>query len=229
MGIWKRISNLFRSNVNAAIDRVADPEKEIEQLIRDMEEELLEERKGLRDQLAQAKILERKVKDSEDRLRKMQDHARMAVQQGNDALARDILRRLQEAEGPHHQLAGHYQNQMGLVEQETAKLRANEQKFYQIKARKESIKAQARMQKKQINTPGETAFDRFDQLVEQIEMNEHQAAAWAEVQSLQPQTQYVLSTTTDATGNPALPGAISTQDMEIEQRLRALKESTGRS
>lgn len=231
MGIWQRISNLFRSNINAAIDRVADPEKEIEQLILDMEEELLGERKELRDQLAQGKLLEKRVQESAANLKKLQDHARLAVQQGKDDLARDILRRLQEMEIPHQQMLQHYQTQMAAVEQSTAKLRGNEQKFYQIKARKESIKAQARMQKKQLSTPAGSAFDRFDQLAEQIEMNEHQAAAWNEVHALQPQTQYVLSTTTDPVTGHALTDQqqpVSMKDLEVEQRLQALKAAAGK-
>jgi phage shock protein A len=38
MGIFDRISNLVRANVNDLLDRAEDPEKMLEQILRDMQE-----------------------------------------------------------------------------------------------------------------------------------------------------------------------------------------------
>lgn len=40
MGVFDRISRLVRANVNDALDNAEDPEKMLEQLIRDMTDEI---------------------------------------------------------------------------------------------------------------------------------------------------------------------------------------------
>jgi len=52
MGIFDRVSRLLRANVNDALDNAEDPEKMLDQLIRDMTEELRGARSGRRDDRA---------------------------------------------------------------------------------------------------------------------------------------------------------------------------------
>ena len=52
MSILGRFSNLIKSNLNAAVDKLSDPAKEVDLLIEEMEEELKKLRLELRDQLA---------------------------------------------------------------------------------------------------------------------------------------------------------------------------------
>ena len=40
MGIFKRLSDLLKSNINDLIDKAEDPEKMVKQIIIDMQEEL---------------------------------------------------------------------------------------------------------------------------------------------------------------------------------------------
>ena len=42
MGIFSRISTLFKAEANAAIDKMEDPEKVLNQTIRDMQAQLTE-------------------------------------------------------------------------------------------------------------------------------------------------------------------------------------------
>jgi len=54
MSILGRFSNLIKSNLNAAVDKLSDPAKEVDLLIEEMEEELKKLRLELRDQLGLA-------------------------------------------------------------------------------------------------------------------------------------------------------------------------------
>ena len=57
MGVFDRISRLVRANVNDALDNAEDPEKMLEQLIRDMTEEIRQARGQVATMIAQEKEL----------------------------------------------------------------------------------------------------------------------------------------------------------------------------
>ena len=57
MGVFDRISRLMRANVNDALDNAEDPEKMLQQLIRDMTEEIRQARGQVAAMIAQEKEL----------------------------------------------------------------------------------------------------------------------------------------------------------------------------
>ena len=57
MGIFDRISRLLRANVNDALDKAEDPEKMLDQLVRDMAEEIRRARGQVAAMIAQEKEL----------------------------------------------------------------------------------------------------------------------------------------------------------------------------
>ena len=57
MGIFDRVSRLVRANVNDALDGAEDPEKMLQQLIRDMEVEIRQARGQVANMIAQEKEL----------------------------------------------------------------------------------------------------------------------------------------------------------------------------
>lgn len=224
MNIFRRISQLLRSNVNSAVDKMVDPSKHIEQLIRDMEEEQRRARIELRDQVTQAKLNEKRADECERNVKRFQEHAQRAVQAGDDALALEALRRLQDAEqrlaDAENALASQSQQVAGMANH----IRENDRKLFQIKARKETIKAQLRMQKQEFSGTG-TAFDRFDEMASQIEMSELRAEATMEVAAMDLSSQERML---EEKFTRQLPGESSIAKSELEQRLQALKANLAR-
>src|SRR5689334_21006967 len=98
MKLLDRLANLVRSNLNAAIDTLSDPAKEIDLLVEQMEAEVKRGRIELRDHMAQEKLGQKKAEEAYRNVRRWHEHAERAVAAGDDDLAKEALRRQGEAE-----------------------------------------------------------------------------------------------------------------------------------
>lgn len=182
MSLLSRIGNLFKSNLNAAIDSLSDPAKEIDLLVAEMEDEAKKARLSLRDCLAREKMAQKKVDEAFRNVQRWQEHAERAVTAGDDDLAREALRRRDDAERQLEDAERALAEQAQVVARMTEQLRRNDAKIAEIKSRKETLKARARQSKQALNPEGD-AFTRFDALVNDLEFKEHQAEAMAEIAS----------------------------------------------
>lgn len=222
MKILDRLSNLIRSNVNAAIDGLSDPGKEIDLLIEQMEDEAKKARIAVRDQIVQEKRCQKRVDEIYRGVQKWQEHAERAVHAGDDELAREALRRKDEVEKQLEEAEKVLAEQSHQVARMTAQLKQNDEKIADIKRRKGMLKERARQSRKAIAREGEgDAFSRFDELVSQIEMNEHQAAAMAELAAEPMQQDRDVQTAERF--DRLLAGAKSEKDRELDDRLAELK------
>lgn len=207
MSILSRLSNLLKSNLNAAVDKLSDPAKEIDLLITEMEDELGKLRIELRDQLVREKLGQKKVDEEYRSVQKWQDHAERAVQAGDDELAKEALKRLADAEKKLQAAEAAHAEHSKLTAKLLADLRAGETKLTEIKGKRETLKARAREAQKQTGGGEGSAFDRFSNLVSEIEDKERQAEAMAEL-------------------NPELGAANQTnRDRETEARFDRLLQS----
>ena len=68
MGILGRLSSLIKSNVNDVIDSMQDPAKEIDQMVRDMEDSARQARTEVAQCLGEEKRLQKRVADLEAQL-----------------------------------------------------------------------------------------------------------------------------------------------------------------
>ena len=98
MSILGRLSNLIKSNLNSAVDKLSDPAKEVDLLITEMEEELVKLRGELRDALVQEKLAQKRVDEAYRNVQKWQEHAERAVRAGEDDLAKEALMRQADGE-----------------------------------------------------------------------------------------------------------------------------------
>ena len=109
------------------------------------------------------------------------------------------------------------------VQKLTDDLKSGDQKLQEIKSRKESLKSRARAAK-QSSSPDGTAMDRFTRLVAEIETQEEQAAAMAElVPELGAQRQDDRDRATEERFNRLLGPGKDGKESDIESRLAALK------
>jgi phage shock protein A len=97
-GIMDRIARLVRANVNDLIDRAEDPEKMIDQILREMQESIVMARAQVAAMIAQEKELELDANETKKLAEEWGRKAERAVVAGKDDLAREALRRKRDNE-----------------------------------------------------------------------------------------------------------------------------------
>lgn len=90
-GILGRFKDIMSANINALLDKAEDPEKMIDQYLRNMERDLASVKAETAAVMAEDSAMKRKVIECEEEVRKMEDYARKALQAGNEADARLFL------------------------------------------------------------------------------------------------------------------------------------------
>ena len=97
-GIMDRVARLVRANVNDLIDRAEDPEKMIDQLLREMQDSIVMARAQVASMIAQEKELELDANETKKLADEWGRKAERAVVAGKDDLAREALRRKRDNE-----------------------------------------------------------------------------------------------------------------------------------
>jgi phage shock protein A len=171
MGILGRVSRLIKSNVNDAIDSMQDPAKEIDQMVRDMEDSSRQARAEVAQCLAEEKRQAKRVETLTAEAATWEEHASRAVQAGDDALAKEALRRKAEKDADRLEAEKALQDQRVYVDQLTAGLKALEARLKDVKLRQGTLREKARANKRGA-TPGSartSAFEDFDRMADKIE------------------------------------------------------------
>ncbi len=93
MSILTRISTLINANINAMIDAAEDPEKMVEEYLRQMQSELTEARAATAMAMADETRLRSQYEQSKSQADDWQQKAELAVQHDDDELAKEALTR----------------------------------------------------------------------------------------------------------------------------------------
>ena len=93
MGVFDRISRIIRSNISDLLDRAEDPEKILQQIVVDMKQDLREAKLQVASAIRDQKKLEYRFHESLDMADRWEKRAISAVEEGNDTLAKEALRR----------------------------------------------------------------------------------------------------------------------------------------
>lgn len=91
MNILQRISKLISANVNHMLDAAEDPEVMVKQLIRDMEESIIELRRETVKAIGQQKQLEKKIEMTRGQAEVLEKKAAAALESGDEEFARKII------------------------------------------------------------------------------------------------------------------------------------------
>jgi phage shock protein A len=188
MGILDRVSQLLRANVNDMLDRAEDPEKMINQILRDMQENIGEARQAVASMIAQEKELEIDLAQTRKLSSEWQSKAERAVGAGKDDLAREALRRKKDND----ENAAVYEQQLAVQEQAVEKLKSQlqalEAKYQSTLSQRDSLitrQRRAEAQKKvagqlQTFSPMDPSAD-LERMERKIRGSEAQAAAQIEM------------------------------------------------
>lgn len=188
MGIFSRLATLIKSNINDLISRSEDPEKMLDQILIDMNEQLVEARKQVALSIADEKRLEKQAAEQAAKASEWERRAMLAVRANDENLAKEALARKKEYEALREQFHDQWQKQKQGVEQLKLALRALNTKIEEAKrkktlliARKKRAEAQKAIQETMSGLKNASAFEAFDRMAGKIERMEAEAEAAAEL------------------------------------------------
>ena len=84
MGVITRFKDIMAANFNALLDRCEDPEKMIDQYLRNLEQDFAKVKAETAAIMAEEKSAKRKLDECDAEITKMADYAKKAVTAGND-------------------------------------------------------------------------------------------------------------------------------------------------
>ncbi|WP_027438912.1 PspA/IM30 family protein [Lachnospira multipara] len=95
MGILTRFKDIMSANINALLDKAEDPEKMIDQYLRNLEKDLGEVKAETASVMAEETRAKRELEECKQQIDKMQEYAQKALLAGNEADARAFLEKKQ--------------------------------------------------------------------------------------------------------------------------------------
>ncbi len=96
MSLLDRVSTLLRANLNDLVEKAEDPERMLKQVVLDMENQLMQVKTQVAIAIADQHLLEKKKAEHEQQAAEWRRKAELAVQKGQDDLARAALERASE-------------------------------------------------------------------------------------------------------------------------------------
>ena len=91
MGFFNRISTIFKANVNAALDTAEDPEKMLNQITTEMQEQLVKVKQQVAVAIANEKRLQKDYENEREQADRWEQKATLALQKDNEDLAKRIV------------------------------------------------------------------------------------------------------------------------------------------
>ena len=95
-GIMKRFGDIMSANLNALLDKAEDPEKMVDQYLRNLESDLGKVKAETAAVMAEETKCKRQLDECNEEIAKMQRYAEKAIVVGNDNDARQFLEKKQE-------------------------------------------------------------------------------------------------------------------------------------
>ena len=91
MGVLSRFKDIMASNINALLDKAEDPEKMVDQCIRNLNADIGKVKSETAAVMADEQRAKRELDENTAQINKMAEYAKKAVAQGNDDDARQFL------------------------------------------------------------------------------------------------------------------------------------------
>ncbi|WP_234124548.1 PspA/IM30 family protein [Clostridium hydrogenum] len=110
MGVFKRISNMMRAKVNDTLDEMENPIELLDQKIRDMEESLNTAKVSSAQILGNVHEIEKKMEKAKLESADFDAKVKLAVQKGNDDLAKRALQKKLDADKQYESLSKSYED-----------------------------------------------------------------------------------------------------------------------
>jgi len=228
MGIFSRLRTLIASNVNDLIGKAEKPEKMLNQLIIEMNEQLIESKKAVAMAIADEKKLEREKDNQYAQSKEWERKAMLAVTNGKDDLAKEALLRKQEYDTAAVEYQKQWETQKTSVDQLKESLRELQNKIEEAQRKKNLLIARAKRAEAQqkiqdtISTVSgnRSAFEAFDRMAAKVDQMEAMADASKELDNFSKtaslERQFKELEKSDSTADLML--------LELKEKMKALPE-----
>jgi phage shock protein A len=144
MALLERVSTLIRANINDLVDKAEDPEKMIKQVILDMQNQLLQVKTQVAISIADQHVLEKRFQENEENERQWRRRAELAVDKGDDQLARAAIERAMSHQATAASFQQQVDDQKTQVENLKSALLKLQQKLAEAEAKSDMLIAQHR-------------------------------------------------------------------------------------
>lgn len=189
MGILTRFKDIMASNVNALLDKCEDPEKMIDQYLRNLESDYASVKAETASVMAEEKSAKRKLDECQAEISKMTEYATKAVEAGNDDDARKFLEKKAQLSEKLAVLQKNYDISKANSEKMKEMHAKLEEDISSLKAKRDMLKAKVKVAEtqKKINKLGASAdkagstLSAFERMEEKINKMTDEADAMEEL------------------------------------------------
>ena len=188
MGIFQRIGDLLKSNVNDLIDRAEDPEKMVKQIIIDMQKELRTSTEALGKAKASERIAQRQYDNAVRVSADWESKAKAALQAGDTELAKKALAKKVKADeevASYKEMYDTISTQTEAIENQVEVVKA---KLEEAKSRQAMLIARSQMADTQKNLAkslggmdSSSSIEKFSRMEDKILRKEAEAEAFADI------------------------------------------------
>lgn len=184
MSIFRRISDIFKANVNDALDNAEDPEKMLKQMVIEMEQSVNKATLAVANAIANEKSLERKKEKAFKEMQEWEQRAMQALTANREDLAKGALEKKNISERNFKDLEPIYIQAKETSDKMRTQLNSLKAKLEEARSRQSTLiaRSQAAKAQKQIaqsfSGVGSDAFSKFDKYEQKIEKIESQAEAF---------------------------------------------------
>ncbi len=184
MSMFARIADIFKANVNEALDKAEDPEKMLKQMVLEMEESVNKTTLAVARGIANEKNLFKKLNKAKEEQADWQEKAKKALLAGREDLAKQALEKKSISERNEKDLTPIYlqaketaDKMKSQLDQLKLKLDEARQRQSTLIARSQSAKAQ-KLISQSFSGVGSDAFSKFDKYEAKIENVEAEVEAF---------------------------------------------------
>lgn len=194
MGIWERAGMIAKSNINDLLNKFEDPNKMVDQAIREAKDDFMKQQKAAAEVLAHEKRMKHQIDEANENATKWHTIAANALKSGNEADARAALAKEKEYKNAANGLLGAYQSAKDSADNVRTSLQRMQETINEMESNAAQIKAmntsaKVRQQAVKFNPNGANkGAEVFTRMKEKAETNLAQAEAMEDFSGMQTST-----------------------------------------
>lgn len=188
MGIFNRIGDIIKSNVNDLIDRAEDPEKMVKQIIIDMQKELKKSTEALGKAKTSERLAKRQYENAVKVSAEWENKAKSALKAGNTELAKTALAKKVKADEDVANYKEMYESISAQADAIASQVDAVRAKLDEAKSRQAMLIARSQMADTKKNLAqslggidSSSSSEKFNRMEEKIIRKEAEADAFSDI------------------------------------------------
>ena len=149
MGLFKRVSDNIRANLNSLLDKAEDPEIMLDQYLRDMEADIVDAEAAVARQLAAAWKFKAQWDDAQAMVEKREAQAIEAMKKAREDLARKALEDKKENMAKAEDYRLQYEKCSSMTEQLRSELKEMKKEYEKLRVKRDTLIARVQSAKVQ--------------------------------------------------------------------------------